>query len=338
MSSLSTHPIHRIALATALVMAGAGATSTALARKLQSVSVKFVAMAGDTTVNCSRTVKGLGTTAVDVRVRDLRFYVSELSMISVVNGVETLVPVTLKGNEFQLNADGDTVALVDLEKANVADGGYCAGTTALHTTITGKLPEGTYSGMVLTLGVPETLNHSQVTTAPAPLNSADMNWSWQSGRKFAKIEINPYNTTTGLFKQGIAKFDAQGNPLGTYNDTYNFHLGNTGCAVDAGAPGGYSCASDNTMTIRFDGFDPTTQNIAVDLKALFAHNNLQEERGGAPGCMSGATDPECVAQWPVLGSTLVQELRNGVLVWVTQKNPNDPFFHGQTVMRPIGKN
>ena len=41
------------------------------------------------------------------------------------------------------------------------------------------------------LGVPFPLNHTDITTAPAPLDLTSMDWSWQSGRKFAKIELVP---------------------------------------------------------------------------------------------------------------------------------------------------
>jgi hypothetical protein len=40
-------------------------------------------------------------------------------------------------------------------------------------------------------------------------------------------------------------------------------------------------------------FDMATQKVALDLGQLFKTSNLTKENGGAPGCMSGATDPEC---------------------------------------------
>lgn len=47
------------------------------------------------------------------------------------------------------------------------------------------------------------------------------------------------------------------------------------------------------MAIRLATFDPATQKVAIDLKALLAGNDITVNRAGAPGRMSGATDPEC---------------------------------------------
>lgn len=339
MQQRTSHALTHTALASALLILGAATVTSAHAgtTSKQNVAIKFVATAGDKVVNCDKTLKAMGSTAVNARLHDMRFYVSNISLIKVDGGVETLVPVALTADDNQLTSGGNTVALVDLETGNASSGGFCAGTSTTHSAIKGKVPKGTYTGMVMTLGVPEALNHSLVTSAAAPLNNPDMNWSWQSGRKFAKIELNPYNATTQTYTQGVAKFDASGNPTGTFNDTVNFHLGNIGCAVDATSPNGYSCSSDNTLTIRLDAFDYATQNVAIDLKALFANNNLQEEHGSAPGCMSGATDPECIAQWPALGSKFEMQTINGKSVWVSTHDLSDPFFHGLTVFRAIAK-
>ena len=154
-----------------------------------------------------------------------------------------------------------------------------------------------------------------------------MNWSWQSGRKFVKIELNPYNASTGNFTQGIAKFDSTGNPTGTYNDTYNFHLGNTGCAVDTTSPNGYTCASDNTMTIRFASFDAATQNVGGGpVSPCLRTTNLQEEHGGSPRLHE--RHHRCryaLPSGPAMGSSFVQVPWNGSLVWVTQKDLEAPF-------------
>ena len=42
--------------------------------------------------------------------------------------------------------------------------------------------------------------------------------------------------------------------------------------------------------------------MALDLALLFAATNFDTaDGGGAPGCMSGATDPECAPIFPKLG-------------------------------------
>lgn len=300
---------------------GGGSDSAAT----QSVSLEFVATLGDTPVNCASTLTGLGTAAGNARLQDLRLYVSNLKLI---NDKDVAVSVKLDANDFQLTSGSDTVALVDLEDAS----GLCAGDSTVHATITGTVPKGSYEGVQMTLGVPESLNHSETSVAAAPLNNVDMGWGWQAGRKFAKIEVNPENPSVpGTYTNGVAKYDEGGVLTGTTNSSFFFHLGNTGCAPVAGAAAGtYTCASDNTRTFHIHGFNYQTQRITVDLKALFALSTLTEEHGGAAGCMSSPTDPECIAMWSVIGSSFNAD---GISV----QDPANEFFHGETVFRALAK-
>jgi len=304
----------------------------AQAETFQSVSITFVPTVGNTPVSCSSVLQGLGKTGVKAKLQDLRFYVSNVKLVNS-DGVE--VAVMLDANDYQLTSGSDTVALIDLENAT----GVCAGDVGRHTAITGKVPTGTYSTLKFTLGVPESLNHTETSTAPAPLDNTDMAWSWQSGRKHIKIEVNPQKPSTGEYAQAIKKFDmATGEPTGAFNDSFYFHVGNTGCVVDTSASSGYRCTSNNTLPLHFHGFDPKTQRIAVDLKALFAKTNLRQEHGGAPGCMSGATDPECQQMWSVIGSRFdAQTATDGTVTYVSRHNLSKPFFHGETVFRAISK-
>ncbi len=304
----------------------------AQAETFQPVRITFVPTVGDTPVGCTSVLKGLGITSVDAKLQDLRFYVSNVKLTTT-EGVE--VAVTLDANDAQLTSGSDTVALIDLENAK----GLCAGDASRHAVITGKVPKGTYNKLAFTLGVPESLNHTDTATAPAPLDNTDMGWSWQVGRKHIKIEVNPKNATTGEFTQGIQKYDSTtGKPTGTYNDSFYFHLGNTGCEVDTSSANGYTCSSDNTLPLHFHGFDYQTQRVAVDLKALFAKTNLTREWGGPPGCMSGATDPECKKMWSVIGSRFVaQTADDGTVTYISKHNLHNAFFHGETVFRAISK-
>jgi uncharacterized repeat protein (TIGR04052 family) len=178
--------------------------------------------------------------------------------------------------------------------------------------------------------VPESLNHSETFAAKAPLDNKDMAWSWQAGRKFAKIEVNPEKAgASGTFSGGVTKYNADGSLAGTVNSTFMFHLGNTGCVAGALA-GEYSCSSDNTRSFHIHDFDYKTQRITVDLKELFVKSALNEEHGGAPGCMSGPTDPECVTMWSVIGSSF-DSSGNSVV------DPDSLFLHGHTVFRAIAK-
>ena len=70
-------------------------------------------------------------------------------------------------------------------------------------------------------------------------------------------------------------------------------MGSTGCTGDPASGATVSCSRSNRMAIRLATFDPATQKVAIDLRALLAGNDITVNTAGAPGCMSGATDPEC---------------------------------------------
>lgn len=259
------------AAAATLVACGGGGDEGPLA-----VDIQFAAVAGTTPVGCGTPAKGLGVNAIDADIKDLRFYVSNAAMVRD-DGVE--VPITLVANDANnLTVGSDRVTLIDLENAT----GACptaTGTAATNGSLKGTVPAGTYTGVKMTMGVPFALNHtlySDPTTAKAPLDIGAMAWSWQGGRKFAKIEVTaPAGVTWAA-------------------PTFNVHLGSTGC-VGNPATGTQisSCAAPNRMDFKLASFNPTSQKVAVDLQALLAGTDITVNAAGAAGCMSGGTDPEC---------------------------------------------
>ena len=104
-----------------------------------------------------------------------------------------------------------------------------------------------------------------------------MAWSWQSGRKFAKLEVTDPAGATGTWS---AK-------------TFNFHLGSTGCIGNPVNGETTTCSAPNRMEVKLAAFNPATQKIALDLKTLLAGEDVTVNAAGAAGCMSGGTDPEC---------------------------------------------
>lgn len=283
--------------AAVLTVCGGGSNSFAVAAPLPDklVSINFTALNGSTPVRCGTRLTAVGSTAVAADITDLRFYITNLALI---NDMGVAVPVKLDSNSWQLTQGSETVSLIDLEDAT----GACADAThtaATNAVITGTVPGGTYVGLKASMGVPHTLNHSAITGGAAPLDMAAMAWSWQSGRKFAKIELNP---VSGILKTTAATATT---PAVTSSfSTFNFHPGSTGCAakVDAGgvavkdAAGNvsYSCTNPNVMDFALASFDADTQKVALDLGQLFKTTDVTKEKGGAAGCMSGATDPECL--------------------------------------------
>lgn len=268
-------------------VAGCGGEKT---RQEMPVSIKFKAVNGVEAVSCGTSLTRLGTDQVSAELKDLRFYISKLSLIDH-EGKE--VPVKLESNSWQLTQGAESVSLIDLEDAS----GNCAtasNTVPMNSEIKGTVPGGLYVGLKATMGVPETMNHSMISGGAAPLDVSAMAWSWQSGRKFSKIELNPVG--------GIAKASPSGT---TTVSTFNFHLGSTGCSAQIDEDGQtvtdstgntmYACSNLNEMDFSLNSFDMATQVVALDVGALFSSSKLGEDLGGPAGCMSGSTDPECAA-------------------------------------------
>lgn len=263
-------------------LAAAAAARSDLAARVtadRSVAVQFSAVAGVAAVRCGAGLGPLGRTGTAARLMDLRFHVSEAVLLRA-DGAE--LPLRLAADSVWQHtaANGDAVTLIDLEDGSAE----CAaeGTPGGNTLLAGTVPAGRYVGLRFTLGVPHSLNHTDTATAPPPLDSFALGWSWQAGRKFAKIEVT------------------QPSPGAWASDTFFVHLGSTGCTGNAGL-GTVQCAKPNRGQVRLEAFDPRTQKIAVDVQALLADTDVTVNQGGAQGCMSAGTDRDCDGVFRALG-------------------------------------
>jgi len=277
--------------ATVALLAGCGGSddnssssnTPAPAAKTQPVQIEFVAMAGDLRINCGDTITNLGTTNASAKLRDLRFYASDIHLIDA-NDKE--VPVTLSSSEWQR----DGVVLVDLEDGT--DVCNTQGTAKVNAKIIGTVPAGTYTGVGYTVGLPLKQNHSDWNAESAPLDVQAMAWSWQSGRKMLKIEVNP---TDGVIRPANTAANGTVTPAVTQS-TFNIHLGSTGCTGTNPSVGVVdTCARFNKMAFHSHNFNANTQRLAIDVRSLLADSNINQDLNGPFGCMSGATDPECAA-------------------------------------------
>ena len=252
----------------------------------KSVSIDFRAVLGQSDIVCSennstKLYSNVGTTNETVSFTDFRFFVSELSMVKA-DG--TKVPLTLENNDFQYQApNGDHTALLDFEDGT----GDCTGrgnTAQTYTSIKASVPEGEYTDLEFTLGVPFDINHDKESYVEIKaLNQPKMNWSWQAGRKFTKIELKP-----------------QSNP----SLVWNFHLGSTGCEANEDTNSTVvtsECAQANRVKISLQNFDPQNNYVKVDYQSLLQHNDVSQDLGAAAGCMSALIDPECEAIMSNLG-------------------------------------
>ena len=117
------------------------------------------------------------------------------------------------------------------------------------------------------LGVPFAFNHTNPLTAEAPLDQADMFWSWQMGHKFLRLDL--VNAEKG--------------------DAFSFHLGSTGCdAVSSLRAPITPCQHDNLYQIKIEDFNPD-KPIMFDLAVLLTGTQLMQENR----CMSDVNTPSC---------------------------------------------
>jgi uncharacterized repeat protein (TIGR04052 family) len=268
-----------LALTTVVCLAGC-ATQLPEAPPEQSVSLSFALVAGEQPLRCGAAFGPLGRDQKRVSLRDARLYVQDVALI---DDTGKPVPLRLQVNDWQ----DAKVALLDFEDGS----GHCVGgTPATNTQVIGSVPAGHYRGVSLTLGVSQSLNHTSTELQGAPLDLAGMGWSWQAGRKFIKLELDP--------EGGVSKAD------GSRANTWYLHLGSTGCAGNPVTGETVACQRANRIPLRFDGFDPATQAVVLDVAALFRDSRLAVDEGAAVGCMSGPTDPECVAVFKRLGVSL----------------------------------
>lgn len=252
----------------------------------KKVEIQFAAMAGSTPITCASTLTGLGTTNATGTLADNRFYISNVKMVKADGST---VALTLDGtDDFNATMGTDTVTLIDLEDKT----GTCAGTTAMNASIKGSVPAGDYVGVKMTLGVPFSMNHTDqsasTTVTPAVINNAvhpGMAWSWAGGRKFAKIEVTNSTWSAPFFYM---------------------HLGSTGCTGTNPAAGQVdTCARPDRLDFSLASFNPDTQKVAVDVKALLSANDATVSLSGpTPGCMSAATDLDCPAIFDALSLNL----------------------------------
>ncbi|MEM6428520.1 MAG: MbnP family copper-binding protein [Deinococcota bacterium] len=247
--------------------------------QMDDVTLTFDARVNDELASCGVTYEGVGTTGASIEFTDLRFYVSNLGMLTADGDMVML----------ELTQDGiwqtDNVALLDFEDAS----GLCNGNSAMNATVTASVAAGDYTALVFDLGVPEDLNHIDAATAPSPLNVTPMWWNWRGGYKFARI-------------------DMVGAGAGDDAPAWFLHLGSTGCMADeAVMPPAEACMRPNRVTVQLDDFNPAENIIVADIGSLLSASDVgQSLELAPPGCMSGPADPDCNALF-LQGFDLSQE-------------------------------
>ena len=227
--------------------------------------VSFAAMVGAQPVACGQSYAGLGAAGADLEVRDFRFYVHDVRLVTA-DGTEVALQLVNDG----MWQDG-RVALLDFE-----DGCGEMGNALTRTVVEGRAPVGDYTGLRFRLGLPEDLNHQNPSEAAPPLSLSEMFWTWNAGYKFVRIE-------------GQSSAFAG----------WRVHLGSTRCEGDM--MGNATCMERNVPEVALNGFDPTTGKVVADLAALVEGSMLDNTAETAPGCMSSPDDPDCAPIFANLG-------------------------------------
>ena len=238
--------------------------------------------------SCGSEYAGVGTPPATVELLDFRLYIHD---VRVARG-DVEVPL-------ELDQDGlwqlEDLVLLDFEDGS----GSCSnGTSETNGAITGSIPDSSVFGaegpdrLRFRVGVPASLNHGDTATSPSPLNLSGMFWDWLSGYKFVRIDARPVGANTSFL----------------------LHLASTDCADD-----GSGATCDRLNIAEFDLALPADGTILLDYAELVADVDLAADTGGAPGCMSGATDPECVAVFPQYGVDIDTGLPTGSPSWMSVK-------------------
>lgn len=233
----------------------------------QDISIQFAAQVGDQPFSCDTTYANLGTQASQANLTDFRLYLHDVKLID------------SDGNrhDVTLTNDGiwqtDRVALLDFETGD----GSCGGTAETNGLIKGSVAEGSYTGLEFSVGVPQELNHQDSAAAASPLNISGMFWSWQSGYKHLRIDASVDDAS------------------------WFFHLGSTDCSGDPTQGEDVSCANPNRPTITLTDFNTEANKVVINYSDLMATSDLSTSTPMPPGCMSGATDPDCTEVMKSIG-------------------------------------
>ena len=232
----------------------------------REVTLRFDARAGAQPLRCGTPVDGLGTSATRYDLKDLRFYVHDVALLTA-DGEAHPVSLTSDGTW-----QSSKVALLDFEDRS----GECLnGTEQMRDVVVGTVADEDFTALRFRVGVPSELNHDDASVAPAPLNLTSLFWDWRAGYKFIRLD----GKTAGM-------------PTG-----HNFHLGSTGCS---GSPA--TCEQANVPEVTLTSFDPDAQVVVFDVAELFGDSNLDEDDGTSPGCMgSPSGDPDCLPLFKRLG-------------------------------------
>lgn len=241
----------------------------------QAVTIRFKAKIGSEDLECGKSYPNLGKTMQTATPQDFRFFVEELSLIAK-SGDKVKVQFDER-SPFQTK----DVALIDFTNNQ---GSCTAGGATVNTTITGKVPPGEYSGVEFVNGVPETLNHQNITLAKPPLQDISTYWGWASGYRFVMTGLLVPTATTNTADDAGADSTSGSNFV---------HIGSTACS--GGAATGFTCSHPNRNRVKLENFDVDDDVIIADLGKVFADVDLTS------GVECHGTGDDCKSAYEAFG-------------------------------------
>jgi len=288
-----------IVAAAVIFAAGCGSDDGGGNSNSQSFALRFAAVDGNKEVGCGDVIEGVGSNGNgSLEISDLRFYVSNLRFSTTGGGVMT---PTLDENAFQYTDGKGSVALVDTTStATGACSGqgitYPEGTARVNKVITGQVDAKPITGVSFDIAIPQALmkeiiaNH---TAEDAPSPFAEMSWSWAYAYR--------YFVMNAVVHKGAQPGEAY------------MHVGSTDCGGDGtkALTDRDSCGHINGARVSLSSFEPATDTIAVDVRALvsgldFDVSNEETTYVGIE-CHSSPSQPDC----PILFGNLGIDMDTG---------------------------
>jgi len=233
--------------------------SDSTSERLRPIEIRFAAVdANGSPFVCGATDLGIAG-LTDATPGDLRLYVHDVHLL---DAGGDRVELAMEDDDTWQHVEGDDhVALLDFEDGTADCRHVIFGKVKTEQTrniIRGTPAEsGPYSGVGFKVGVPASLNHSETAPAPAPLNSTGMDHGPADGRQFIRFSF--YSPSLGAPAEGA----------------YNLYVLRSVCnnVIDDGRrpSSGTECSKNNRPMVtlrRPDGFDPSSDEIVIDVDAL----------------------------------------------------------------------
>ena len=268
-----------------------------------TLSIPFAAQVDGEAATCGTEFLSVGADATTVTFADLRLYAHDFKLVTDEDVEIDLTLDTLSGDS---PAQNDRVVQLDLRDTVGCESGAEDNPNFNDLAlVSGTVPEGvTVSALRFTLGVPFDLNHASQSDAAEPLRNpgraSGAGWNWQNGYKFASFDVMPVGGWTD-------PADAERS-----GSRWNAHIGSTGCPVTASelenGTEPETCTNENRPVItlelgafELENLESGAVQVVIDYAELVDGVSVAQDEGGAPGCMSGPTDPECEDVFANLG-------------------------------------